>query len=252
MDDSIIQSFDERRDIVVPGEALETIQFCTNQFVEIAEKSISARGRFSVALSGGSTPKAIYESLKKSYASKIDWNKVWLFWSDERPVPPEHPDNNYRMAMDAGFKTLPIPPDQIFRMQAEIHIRKNALAYEKLIQNKIAGIFDLVLLGIGEDGHTASLFPKTHGLHARQRLVVANFIPEMETWRMTLTFDCINKAQNISIYVFGKKKAPILKKVLLGPYTPDLFPLQAIGTSMHKALYIADKPAATELYPGTL
>ena len=254
MDDSIIQSFDERRDIVVPGEASQTIQFCIEHFVEIAQKSISARGRFSVALSGGSTPKAVYEGLtentenaQKTYASTIDWTKVWLFWSDERAVPPEHSDNNYRMAMEAGFKTLPIPSDQIFRMQAETHIRKNALAYEKLIQDKIAGVFDLVLLGIGEDGHTASLFPKTHGLHAEPRLVVANFIPEMETWRMTLTFDCINKAQHISIYALSQKKAPILKKVLLGPYTPDLLPIQAVGTSTHKALYIVDKPAAAEL-----
>jgi 6-phosphogluconolactonase len=246
MDDSLIQSFDERRDIVILGET--AIQFCIDQFVELAQKSISNHNRFAVALSGGTTPKPIYEALsQKPYASKIDWAKVWLFWSDERAVLPNHPDSNYRMTMEAGFKALPIPTDQIFRMQAENHIRKNALAYEKLIQNQLDGIFDLVILGIGEDGHTASLFPKTHGLHAGQRLVVANFIPEMRTWRMTLTYGCINKARCISIYAFGKKKAHILKKVLSEPDTPDLLPIQAIGTPIHKALYIVDKHAAVEL-----
>src|ERR1043165_4491119 len=131
----MIQSFDDRRDIVVPGDLTQTIQFCVDQFIELANKSIATKNRFSVALSGGSTPKPIYAALASPpYASQVDWSKVWLFWSDERAVPPDHPDSNYFMSMEAGFHSLPIPSSQIFRMPAENMVRRHALAYERLIQ----------------------------------------------------------------------------------------------------------------------
>lgn len=243
-----IHSFDERRDYIVPGDEKKTIQFSIENFVELAAQSISRRGSFFVALSGGTTPKTIYEGISKEpYASKIDWKNVWVFWSDERAVPPDNPDSNYHMAMEAGLKDLPIPSKQIFRMKGEKNIQTEALEYDKIIQEKLNGVFDFVMLGIGDDGHTASLFPQTHGLHAGSRLVVANFVPKMDVWRMSLTFDCINHARTIAIYALGKKKASILHRIFNDPYDPDILPVQAIGTPANKALYILDQSAASQL-----
>lgn len=241
-----IQSIDGRRDIVMPGDEPAAIQFSVEHFISIANQAISQNGRFAVALSGGSTPKAIYERLSnKPFSTQVDWTKVWLFWSDERSVPPDHPDSNFHMAMAAGFSKLSIPKNQIFRMQAESDIQNHALEYDNLIHDKLGGIFDLVMLGMGDDGHTASLFPRTHGLHSGQRIVVANFIPETDTWRMTLTYEGINKSRHIAIYIFGKKKASMLKKVLSGPQEPDILPIQGVGTPENKALFIVDQAAAS-------
>ena len=186
----MIESFDERRDIVIPGDHKETIRFCIEHFLAIGNQAIADRGSYAVALSGGSTPKAIFEGLcNPQHHTKIDWSKVLLFWSDERAVEPSHPDSNYLMAMEAGFKKLPIPKEHIFRMEAEHDIEANAARYEKLIEAKVPSrSFDLVMLGMGDDGHTASLFPQTHALQAEGKLVVANYIPQKKTWRMTLTF----------------------------------------------------------------
>jgi 6-phosphogluconolactonase len=247
-----IQFFDDRRDIVIPGNAKETLIFCADQFTNIGNKAIKDGGKFYVALSGGSTPKALFELLASSqYNSQIDWNHVVLFWSDERNVPPDNPNSNYKMAMDAGFSSLPIPKDNIHRMEAGgIEIEENAKIYEKLIEELIPNnSFDLVMLGMGEDGHTASLFPRTHGLHAEDRLVIANFVPQLSSWRISLTYECINAAHNISIYIIGKNKASMLKHVLTSPLDPDELPIQKIGSRLHKALWIVDNDAASELAP---
>lgn len=248
-----LQAFDSRRDLIVPGDAQTTIQFCIHQFLKIAQNSIQKHGSFSVALSGGSTPKAIYQGLADPiHRALIDWSKVHLYWSDERSVPPYDPESNYRMAMDAAFGHLPIPPQNIHRMQAEGDIDEGALAYDKLIRAMLKPPkLDLMMLGIGEDGHTASLFPKTHGLHTHDRLAIANHIPQKNTWRMTLTYDCINAAHHIVVYAIGKNKQEILKDVLSEPYRPDDLPAQKIGTPANKALIIADREAAALLINGT-
>lgn len=245
-----IHTYDERRNIIIPGDAKETVTFAVEQLVAIANEAIAERGMFTVALSGGSTPKAIFELLaKKPYRDQIAWDKVRIFWSDERSVPPNHPDSNYHMAMQAGLSILPIHNKHIFRMVAEQDIKAGAAQYEELISDMIpAGTFDLVMLGMGEDGHTASLFPKTHALHSNDRYVVANYIPQKNTWRMTLTYQCINLARHIVIYVIGKSKAAMLKFVLTAPYHPDELPIQRIGTAVHKALWIIDKDAANSLF----
>jgi 6-phosphogluconolactonase len=169
----------------------------------------------------------------------MDWSRVLLFWSDERAVPPDHPDSNYRMAMEAGFKKVSIPPSQIHRMHAEEHIEENALKYEKTIEHVLQGRpFDLVMLGMGEDGHTASLFPHTEGLKVKDRLVIANYIPEKNAWRMTLTFPCINQAAHVSIYALGDAKKPMLKKVF---ENWGIYPIEQVGTEAHPALWIVDK-----------
>lgn len=245
-----IQFFDDRRDIVIPGNAKETLSFCADQFIEIGKEAIKERGKFCAALSGGSTPKALFEMLASPhYRSQLDWENVILFWSDERNVSPDDPQSNYKMAMDAGFSSLPIPEKNIHRMQAEgIEIEANAKIYEALIEELVPNnSFDLIMLGMGEDGHTASLFPKTHGLHTDDRLAIANYVPQLSAWRMTLTYECINAARNISIYVIGKNKASMLKTVLTSPKEPDELPIQKIGTRLHKALWILDTEAASEL-----
>lgn len=247
---SHIQSYDDRRDIIIPGNDKETLMFCAEQFLAIGNSAIQEKGAFYVALSGGSTPKSLFQMLANPpYNTQIPWEKVVLFWSDERNVPPDSQESNYKMAMDAGFASLPIPKSSIHRMPAEgVEIVEAAKQYEELILTLVPeASFDLIMLGMGEDGHTASLFPKTHGLHAEDSLVAANFIPKINTWRMTLTFECINNAHHISIYVMGKSKAPMVKQVLTSPPDFDELPIQKIGTRMHKALWILDKAAANEL-----
>lgn len=244
-----IQSFDDRRDIIIPGDAQATLAFCANQFAALASEAIATRKMFNVALSGGSTPKALYELLASpACRNQIDWKAIQLFWSDERSVPPDDPESNYAMAMKA-LTSLPIPKENIFRMEAESKdIDEAAVRYEATIEKHVPqGIFDLIMLGMGEDGHTASLFPKTHGLHASGRQVIANFIPQKQTWRMTFTYQLINSARHIDIYVIGKSKATMLKEVLTSQFNPDVLPIQNIGTRTHKALWIVDKAAAAEL-----
>ncbi len=245
----MLKVLDNRRDLVIPGETETTLNYCAQHFISIAKSAIEDHGAFFVALSGGSTPKAIFELLTAApFNQMVDWSKVHLFWSDERAVGPENTDSNFHMAMHAGLGKMPIPKDQIHRMQAEKDIEENALAYEQKIKEILKGRpFDLVMLGMGEDGHTASLFPHTEGLKAKNRLVIANYIPEKKTWRMTFTFECINQAENIAIYVLGASKKSTLAEVLLSPDQFDHFPIQKIGTPSHHALWIVDVAAAEEL-----
>ena len=251
--DKKIYSYDDRRDLIIPGDAEKTVHTCAELFIEIANQAIHSHGSFSVALAGGSTPKALYELLSKErYREQIDWSKVLLFWSDERCVPPTHPESNYQMAMEAGLKSLPIPETQIFRMEAESEeLDQTALHYESWIRtHTYQSAFDLVMLGVGEDGHIASLFPKTHGLHPDQpRLAIANYVPQKECWRMTLTFNCINSSRQIFVFALGTKKAEIVKQIFTEPYKPDLLPAQKVGTRLHKALWIVDQETAKELLP---
>ncbi|MEX1012889.1 MAG: 6-phosphogluconolactonase [Waddliaceae bacterium] len=242
-----IQPLDDRRNFVIFENTSQAIQFAADHFLGAANRAIKAKGAFYVALSGGSSPKAIFEQLLK-HKEACDFTKVWLFWGDERAVPPDHPESNYKMAMETAFSTLPVPKEQIFRMQAEKSIEKNALSYEKMIQKTIPdGSFDLLMLGMGEDGHTASLFPNTNALKRQDRLVVANFIPQKNQWRMTLTFPCINAAKEIVIYVFGKGKAKKLNEVFTTPFNPDEIPIQAVGTPDNPALFILDQGSGQNL-----
>lgn len=245
-----IKAYDERRNIAIPGNHEKTIQFCVDQFLTYGNAAISEHGNFAVALSGGSTPKEIYQCLAKpEHRNKLDWSKVLLFWSDERCVPHDSPESNYRMAMENGFSKLPLLKENIFPIPTEGDPNANAQTYEDLIIKHVhSQSFDLMTLGMGEDGHTASLFPKTHGLHPNERLVIANFIPQMNAWRITLTFDCINASQHIAIYVLGKSKANMVKKALTDTYDPDNLPIQRVGTPSHKALWILDNDSAKEIY----
>jgi 6-phosphogluconolactonase len=232
-------ALDERRNLGLPGTRENTLEFTKNIIIEILAGAIKERGRATLALSGGSTPKALYALFKKD---DLDWSKVKVFFSDERMVPLDNNDSNFKMAWEAGFQHLATPA-QIFPMVTDQDPEKSALKYEKLIESSIP--LDLVLLGMGDDGHTASLFPRTHALHANDRLVVANFLPEKEVWRLTMTYQLINEARHIIVLVTGKDKAETLQKIFNGPYDPDLFPAQKVGTPRCKALWIIDKEAAS-------
>lgn len=244
-----VWSYDERRDIAVPGNKEKALEFCIEHFLAVANLAVEQRGKFTVALSGGSTPKALFQALaSEAYRGRLDWSKVWLFWSDERAVPHDHPDSNYRMAMENGMGSLGIPKEQIFPMPTEKDLILGAKEYEKtLSKNVLNSKFDLVMLGMGDDGHTASLFPHTHGLNSVKRNVIANYLSDKGVWRMTLTYDCINKAHHIVVYVFGSGKADMIAKVLAGPFHPIEFPSQAVGVNDSKALWIADKDAASQI-----
>ncbi len=225
---------DARRDLIILKDTEEAIAFATEHWVRCAADAIKRRGRFVVALSGGSTPKAIYHVL---CSQEIHWNDVHLFWSDERAVPPDHPDSNYHMAMEAGLKGL-IPTDQIYRMRAESDIERHAREYEAQLPRDL---FDLVMLGVGEDGHTASLFPGTAALESK-KLITANFVPKLNSWRMTFTFRAINESRLAVVYALGAAKQPIVQKILTDPTAPE--PAHRVGTSQHRALWIVDRAAA--------
>jgi 6-phosphogluconolactonase len=239
----MLKSWDDRRNYIVAGNKDQTTQFCTEHWVHSAKRAIQQKGKFSVALSGGSTPKAIYQALIQQ---ELDWSKVWLFWSDERNVSPEHAESNYRMAMEE-FDQVPIPKAQIFRMKAENQIEKNAADYEDtLVRVLDKHLFDLVMLGVGQDGHTASLFPNTKGLSEEKRLVLANEIPQKQTWRITLTFPCIAQSSLAVIYAIGSSKADIVPKVLNAAIESP-FPASRVGTHERKALWILDQDAAKNI-----
>lgn len=244
-----IQSFDERRDLFIGDTMEETLQFCVEQYFDLGRNAVKKHNFFSVALSGGQTPNAIFALLSDpKNRDKLSWDKVLCFWSDERAVYPDNPESNYHNAMESGLNKLPLLPDHIFRMIAEKDIEENGAAYDALIRLIIPSCqFDLMMLGIGEDGHTASLFPNTHALHTVNKLAVANYVPQKNTWRLTLTYDCINNSNQINVYALGSKKADIVAKALTGAYEPDEFPVQRVGTSAHKALWILDKDAAAQL-----
>jgi 6-phosphogluconolactonase len=241
-------SFDERRDIAHPGGKEKTLNFAVEHFISCGKEAIQNHQFFAVALSGGSTPKAIFEKLSSpEYSGELDWTKVLLFWSDERTVPPTSPESNFRMAMDAGLKTLSIPPNHIFRMEAEENCAENAKAYEQKIKETLGPRpFDLIMLGMGEDGHTASLFPGTKALDEKIALVVANEVPQKKSWRMTFTYPLINRAKNIVVYVLGASKGNKVKEVFKENHKPP-FPVSLIGTPGNKALWILDTEAAQSL-----
>lgn len=242
-------TFDTRRTIVNPGDKKQTIKFCVEHFLKIAKECIKKRDHFYVALSGGSTPNAIYQQLALPENAKlIDWKKVTVFWSDERCVPPDHEESNYRMAMESGISKLPIPKNQLFRMKGELNPYESAVEYNDLIGKYVPDCrFDLIMLGMGDDGHTASLFPFTEGLEST-REAIANYVPSKRTWRLTLTFACINRAEYPTVYVLGSSKAYTIERVFKGPNAPEELPIQQVGTKKHPALWIMDNEACKDLF----
>lgn len=214
----------------------------------VAAASLAAdEGRsFSIALAGGSTPRALYELLATpAFKSRIDWMRVEVFFGDERTVPPDHKDSNYRMAHEALLSKVPIPGDNVYRMAGELEPNEAATEYGQMLKEKFGeGGLDMVLLGMGDDGHTASLFPDTAALEEAKHRCVANFVPKLSTWRITLTAPFINRAGDVMILVSGASKAARLQEVLEGLRDPRRLPVQLIQPSGGRLTWLVDAPAA--------
>lgn len=219
------------------------------------EQAITSAGTFRLALSGGSTPKALYALLAGTgLVKRLDWRRVAVFFGDERCVPPEHADSNFRMANETLIKPLNIPRDRIFRMHGEDEPDQAARRYEESLRKEFGTPapawprFDLILLGLGDDGHTASLFPGTPALSEQKRLIVQNPAPQGAKQRLTFTAPLINQAQTVVFLVSGKSKAPALKAVL-EDRTADSqrFPAKLIHPEKGRLIWFLDHAAAAEL-----
>jgi 6-phosphogluconolactonase len=226
------------------------------EFVRRAREAVAARGRFAVTLSGGSTPKRMFEMLAEAPSrNQVEWAKVHVFWGDERSVPPDHPDSNYRMANEAMLSRLPIPAAQVHRIEAERADRDAAARDYQAVIARTFGVdpsgeppaFDLVLLGMGPDGHTASLFPHTTALGETKRWVVVNFVPKFNTDRVTLTLPILDRAREVLFLVAGPDKAHPLAEVLEGPPDPARLPSQSIRPSPGELFWFVDRLAAARL-----
>lgn len=237
-------------EIRVLKTAAELFDAAAAEFAAQASQAVRANGRFTVALSGGSTPKTLYSLLATK--PDIPWDKLCFFWGDERHVPPDHPDSNYRMADEALLSKVPVRPENVFRIHAEEKDAATAaLKYEQSLQDFFHlspgefPRFDLILLGVGPDGHAASLFPDTAALNEKQRLVVANWVPKFNTHRITFTFPVLNAAACLMFLASGADKAPILHQVLENS-AADL-PSQRMRPTNGKLIWLVDEPAASNL-----
>ena len=218
--------------------------------------AVQARGLARVAISGGTTPKTMFAFLAdptQPFVKQVPWDKLDLFWVDERCVPPDHPESNYRMTNEALLSKVPLPAEHIHRMEGELEPETAAARYESLLRSafKLEGAqtptFDLILLGMGDDGHTASLFPHTEALHDMTHLVVANHVPQKDAWRITLTWPVINQGREVAFLIEGPGKAQVLHDVFLGPYAPETHPSQLIRPASSLLTLLLDDAAASKL-----
>ena len=229
-------------------------------FLEMASEAVQARGRARIAISGGSTPKTTFALLadrNEPWRAHMPWDALDLYWVDERCVPPDHADSNYRMTREAMLDHVPLKPEQIHRIEGELDPEAAAARYESELRNsfRLEGAetprFDLVALGMGPDGHTASLFPHTDAIHELSRLSIANHVPQQkDSWRITLTWPVINHASSVFFLIAGSDKAAVLNEVLTGARNPERLPSQLIWPASGILTLMLDKAAAA-LLPAT-
>jgi len=224
------------------------------EVVHAAADAIAQRGRFTIALSGGSTPRNLYTLIAATAAASLAWPRMYFFWGDERPVPPDDPDSNYRMANETLLSKVPIPAGNIFRIPAENPDPSAAAEeYEKTLRKFFALApgefprFDLILLGMGPDGHAASLFPETAALAETSRLVVANRVEKLNTSRITLTLPVLNAARAVLFLVSGTDKASVLREVLEGNAPGEKYPSRLVQPTDGKLMWFVDRAAASQL-----
>ncbi len=239
-------------EIRIVNTATDLFQAAALEFVTLANQAVRTNGKFTVALSGGSTPKSMFSLLASGSIPAIPWDKIFFFWSDERHVPPDDPESNYRMANEAMLSKVPVPAANIFRVRAE---EKNADAAAREYGQTIAKFFalhpgefprfDLTLLGLGPDGHTASLFPGSAGLEEQSRLVIANWVEKFKTFRITFTYPVLNHSACVMFLVSGVDKAPILHEVLENPASG--LPAQQVCPTDGKLIWLLDQAAASLL-----
>jgi 6-phosphogluconolactonase len=238
---------------VFPDQAT-TASAAAELFVERAADTQAKRGVFYVSLSGGSTPRQFHALLAASpLREKVDWSRIQFFWGDERCVPLNHPDSNYGMARDTLLDAVPVPADHIHRMRGEDDPARAAATYEAELRQVFGiaeddiPIFDLLLTGMGPDGHTLSLFPRTDALDVTDRLVVANHVPQLNTNRITFTKTLANAAALVAFVIAGADKADALAEVLEGAPNAKQYPSQLIVPTIGELVYLVDAPAAAKL-----
>jgi 6-phosphogluconolactonase len=217
----------------------ELARGAAEHFVALAQKD-----SFTVALSGGSTPKVLYQVLAEEFREQVLWSKVQFFWSDERHVPPDHPDSNYRMAHEALLSRVPVLESNVHRVRSENPSAQEAAdEYEKIIVPRL----DLILLGLGTDGHTASIFPGSEVLHETKRLVAAPWVEKLNAYRITMTLPLLNNGASVLFLVSGAEKAQIVKEILEGP---KQYPAQAVQPINSELIWMLDRDAAGNLNRG--
>ena len=247
------------REVHILPDAAAVTRRAAEEFLKSAVEAVEQKGFFCVSLSGGSTPKALYALLcdDPSLRSRMPWDKIHFFFGDERHVPPDSPESNFRMANEALFSKGLVKPEQITRINGEYpDAEKAALEYEQALRAYFKlkdgeyPHFDLVLLGMGDEGHTLSLFPGTRALQATHRIAVRNWIGKLFTERITLTAPAANQANRVIFLVTRADKAPALKAVLEGPYEPEQLPAQLIQPANGKLLWLVDQAAGSMLATG--
>jgi 6-phosphogluconolactonase len=240
----------ELRKLTTPQDLFHA---AAEEFIHVAKEAVAKNQRFTVALSGGSTPKGLY-TLIAANANALPWDRMFFFFGDERHVPPNDPDSNYRMAAEALLSKVPVPPANVFRIPAENPDAAAAAdSYEQTIKESFSlkmgelPRFDLILLGLGPDGHTASLFPETPALQEQSRLVIANWVEKLKTSRITLTLPVINAAGCVAFLVSGTDKAAALHEVLEGKEPGEKYPSKLVHPSQGELIWFIDRAAASEL-----
>jgi 6-phosphogluconolactonase len=232
----------------------ELFAAAADEVIRTANEAVTERGRFTIALSGGSTPKSLFHLLATNARTTLPWDRMFFFWGDERHVPPTDPDSNYRMADEAMLSKVPVAAGNVFRMAAENPDAADvALAYEKTLRKffQLAPAevprFDLILLGMGPDGHTASLFPGTAALQEKSRLVVANWVNKLKTNRLSFTLPVLNAARCVTFIVSGTDKAGVLKTVLEEDVPGEQYPAKLVQPKDGKLIWLVDRAAASAL-----
>jgi 6-phosphogluconolactonase len=249
-----VNSSREIRALTTPQELFAA---AAEEVVRTANEAVAQRSRFTIALSGGSTPKSLYNLLATNARTALPWDRMFFFWGDERHVPPTDPDSNYRMADETLLSKIPVAAGNVFRIKAENpDAAAVAEAYEqtilKFFQLKSGEVpnFDLILLGMGPDGHTASLFPGTTALQEKSHLVVANWVEKMKTHRITLTLPVLNAARCVTFLVSGSDKASVLREVLEEDVPAEQYPSKLVRPAAGKLIWLLDRAAASQLKGG--
>lgn len=238
----------------IAAGAADLSRLAAEEFLHLTTAAVHERELCTVALAGGSTPKSLYELLADAtepYRARLPWDKIHFFWGDERHVPPDHAESNYRMARDAMLAEVPVPLANVHRIEGEIANADQAAAeYEQTIRKFFTLAdgqfpkFDLVLLGVGLDGHTASIFAGSDAINEKNRLVVAPWVEALKSYRITLTFQVLNNARAVIFLVSGAEKAKVLQKALEGDYQMDHLPVQLINPTNGKLLWLVDREAS--------
>lgn len=228
-----------------PGELSDA---AATLIVELAAQAIRERGRFLISLSGGSTPEQLYHTLASPpMRDRLPWDKTYVFWGDERCVPMDHPENNAFVARQVLLSKIAIPEENIFPIPVNLTPLGAAKAYEQTISDFFGHDeprFDCMLLGMGADAHTASLFPGTMAVHDKAHLVAEQYVEEVQMFRVTMTARLINNSRHIIFLVTGKAKAQALQQVMSAPFDPDKYPAQLIRPTNGKLYWLVDKEAA--------